>query len=247
MATFYSKSLQKILTMKQFAFYFLALVALSSCNQRTGSGNVITQKRQTGDFTGVSVGGAFTVEIKNGPVTEVEVEADDNIMELIETRVKGNTLKIRTKDGSGINNATFKVYVTAPEINSINTSGAANIKVTNQLKSSRKISFDVSGAAEIKAAVDAPEMYAEVSGAGNIELSGRTKDYVAKVSGSGDIKSFNLLSENTEVKVSGAGSAKVHASVKLKADASGAGNIHYKGGASVQQHTSGAANIKNDN
>lgn len=232
--------------MKQFLLYSFTLLLLSSCDQRTGSGNIITEKRQTGDFTGVSAGGAFTVELKNGPVTEVEVEADDNVIKYIETSVSGNTLKIRTKGGTGFNNAHFKVYVTAPEIKMINSSGAANIRATGTLKSSERIRLDVSGAGHITASVDAPEISAEISGAGDMDLEGRTRTYRAEVSGSGDLKSANLQSENTDVSVSGAGTARVHASVKLKADASGAGNIYYNGGADVQQKTSGAGNIRKD-
>ncbi|MBC7890130.1 MAG: DUF2807 domain-containing protein [Ferruginibacter sp.] len=233
--------------MKHLLVCFFALLLLGSCDHRTGSGNIITEKRNTGDFTGISVGGAFTVEIKTGPVTAVEVESDDNVIRFIETTVSGNTLKIRTKNGAGFNYAHFKVYITAPEIKSIHTSGAANVKVNGALKSEGKISFDVSGAGDITASVDAPEISAELSGAGTIDLSGRTRNYEAEVSGSGNLKSGNLQSENTDVQVSGAGTARVHASVKLKANASGAGNIYYKGGANVQQKTSGAGNVRNEN
>ncbi|MEO6548919.1 MAG: head GIN domain-containing protein [Ferruginibacter sp.] len=233
--------------MKYLLFGFFTLAVLASCNQRSGSGNIVTEKRNTGDFKGISVGGAFEVELKSGAMTEVIVESDDNIIHDIETKVSGDVLKIRTRNGHGFNNAHFKVYVTAPEINSIDISGAANIKATDPLKSTRKISFDISGAGGCKAEVDAPEVFAEISGAGNMELRGKTKDYKAKVSGSGDLKSADLKSENTNVDASGAGTARVHASVSLKADASGAGNIYYRGGANVQIKTSGAGNIKNEN
>ena len=233
--------------MKQFVFYGFIMIMLSSCMMRTGSGNIVTEKRQTGSFKGISVGGAFEVDIKNGPETEVIVESDDNIIKYIETKVSGDVLKIRTKDGPGFSQATFKVHITSPEVNLIHVSGASNVKATSQLKSTGKISLDVSGAAGIKASLDAPEIDSELSGAGNIELEGRTRDYKARVSGSGNLKSADLLSEHTNVSVSGAGTARVHASVSLKANASGAGNIHYKGGASVEQKTSGAGSIKSDN
>ncbi|MEO7767798.1 MAG: head GIN domain-containing protein [Ferruginibacter sp.] len=233
--------------MKQLMVCFFALVVFASCNQRRGSGNIITEKRNTGDFSGISVGGAFEVEVKSGPSIEVVVESDDNIIRFIETKVSDGILKIRTKNGTNFNNAHFKVFVTVPEINSMQISGAANVKVKDQLNSHQKISLNVSGAGRLEATVDAPEIYAEVNGAGKIELSGRTRNYKAHVSGSGNLKSANLKSENTEVEASGAGSARVHASVTLRADASGAGNIYYRGGANVQQKTSGAANIKNEN
>ncbi|MEO6731627.1 MAG: head GIN domain-containing protein [Ferruginibacter sp.] len=233
--------------MKQIVFYLLALMVISSCNHKTGSGNIVTEKRQTGEFTGISVGGAFEVEIRKGPVTSVEVESDDNIIKFIETKVSGNTLKIRTRNGMNYNDTHLKVLITAPEIKSINSSGASDVKAIDMLKTNGKISLDVSGAAHVTASVDAPEVSVEASGAGNINLTGRTRDYLAKVSGSADLESANLQSENTVVHASGAGKARVHASVHLKADASGAGNIYYKGGAEVQQKISGAGNIKNDN
>ena len=233
--------------MKQLAFYFFAVLTISSCNQRTGSGNIVTEKRHTGDFTGISAGGAFEVEVKIGAVTEVTVEADDNVIGDIETVVSGNELKIRTKSGAGFNNAHFKVFVTAPEINTIHSSGAADIKVNDQLKSREKITLEASGAAHLSASVDAPEISADASAAANMEISGKTRDYTAEVSGSANLKSGDLKSENTDVKVDGAGNAWVHASVSLKADASGAGNVYYKGGGNVVVKTSGAGNVKNEN
>jgi hypothetical protein len=226
----------------------LAAVAcfLASCNHIEGSGNIVTEKRQTGDFKGVSVGGSFEVEIKTGPVISVEVEADDNLIKLIETRVSGNTLRIENKNNFSINNAHLKVYITAPEITNIKSSGAANVKALDVLKSGQKISLDASGAGVIKAAVDAPEIEAEASGAGDVELTGRTREYTAKASGSGNIKSSKLLSENAEAEASGAGSVHIHSSVNLKAHASGAGSVYYRGGASVEKNVSGAGSVKSE-
>ncbi len=232
--------------MKQFAVYVLAIFTCFSCNQMDGSGNIIREKRQTGDFQGISVGGSFKVEVRNGPNTEVEVESDDNIINMIETEVRNGVLRIRTKDGSGFHNAHFKVFITAPEIRTVKSSGASDIEFKDPIKSNSKVSFDVSGAGSIDGMVDAPEVSAEISGAGNIKLSGRTRDYDANVSGSGDLKTADLRSENTEVRVSGAGTARVHASVFLKAHANGAGNVIYNGGARVEQKTSGAGSVKKD-
>jgi hypothetical protein len=223
------------------AFVFSA----ASCTHIEGSGNIVTEKRQTGDFKGISVGGAFEVELKTGP-TSVEVEADDNLIKLIETRVSGGVLKIENRNDFSINDGHFKVYITAPEITKIKCSGAANVKALDLLKSDSRISLDASGAGNIKAQADAPEIDAEASGAGNIELSGRTREYTAKATGSGNIKSSKLLSENTDAEASGAGSVHVHASVNLKANASGAGSVYYRGGAAVQQRSSGAGSVKSE-
>lgn len=236
----------KIFIMKRLVFFAFLLGVLNACNQISGSGNMITENRLTGDFTGVAAGGAFDVELKNGSVTEVKVEADDNIIGLIETKVSGNVLKIFSKNGTSLNNGHVKVYVTAPEINEIKSSGAASVIIKNILKSNDKITLEASGAAAIKGEADAPDIDAEASGAANIELSGRTKNYKAAASGSATIKTDNLMSETTKVHASGAATAHVYASIMLDADADGAATIHYTGAASVSQKTSGAANIKKD-
>lgn len=232
--------------MKQFILFAFTLFALSACRQLRGSGNIVTETRTTGDFTGISVGGAYEVELKNGPVTEVKVEADDNIIKYIETRVSGNVLHIETKDGVNFNDGHFKVYVIAPEIRKINSSGAARVELAGILKNTDKITVEASGAASISGEVDAPEIATEASGAASIKLSGRTKNYKAEASGSADIKTAELMSETTKVHASGAASAHVYASVSLDANADGAANIHYSGAASVSQKTSGAASIKKD-
>lgn len=239
---------KKKLIMKRLLFYCISIISICSCNDMSidGSGNIITETRQTGDFKGVSAGSAFEVEIHSGPVTEVKVEADDNIIKEIETEVSGGVLKIRNRGGFSFSNTHMKVYITAPQLNAIKSSGASDIKILDVVKNSGKVSFDVSGAGSIKGEVDAPAVDAEISGAGNMTLRGRTKEYTAKVSGSGDLKTADLMSENTEVKVSGAGSAWVHASVLLKINASGAGNVYYKGGAEVEEHSSGASTIKKE-
>ncbi len=232
--------------MKQLAAVVLLTLLLNACRQIQGSGNIITENRTTGNFTGVSVGGAYEVEIKNGSSTEVTVEADDNLIKDIETTVSGHTLHISTRNGVNFNNGHYKVYIVAPEISNIESSGAADVKITGILKTQHKLTLEASGAAGINGEVDSPEISGEATGAASIKVSGRTRTYDAEASGSGNINTGDLMSETTTVHASGAATAHVYASVQLTADADGAANIYYKGAASVSQKTSGAASIKKD-
>ncbi|MDN3655683.1 head GIN domain-containing protein [Ferruginibacter paludis] len=232
--------------MKQFGLLALTILILSACTQIHGSGNIVTETRNTGDFTGIEAGGAYEVELKNGSPTEVKVEADDNLIKDIETTVSGHTLHIRTRDGINFNNGHYKVYIIAPEITNIHSSGAADVAIKNVLKTTDKLQLEASGAANINGEIDAPEVSAEATGASTIKVSGRTKEYHSEASGSGTIKTEDLMSETTTATASGAASIHVYASIQLTADASGAANIYYKGAASVSQKTSGAANVKKE-
>jgi Putative auto-transporter adhesin, head GIN domain len=237
----------KKITMKQILFFFIALVSLASCDHVSGSGNIITEKRQVGNFKGISAGGGFEVEVRIGSATEVTVEADDNVIEFIETTVSGGVLKIRTEDRHNFSNAHMKVYVTVPSLNSIRASASASITVDGLLTGMEKISFQSSSSGSINAEVDAPVIETDVSSAGSVNISGKTKTHIAEASSGGSIKASNLLSEQTNVSASSGASADVHASISLKANGSSGANISYRGAAAVNKAlSSGASAEKRD-
>lgn len=233
--------------MRQIAFFSLVLFSFASCRHETGSGNIIKETRSVKNFTGLSAGSGFEVEVKIGSPASVEIEADDNLMKFIQVKVTDNKLRIDTKNNLSISNGHFKAFVTVPSLDNIESSGAADINVLDEIKSSGKVTLHASGAAKITAKIDAPKVDAESSGAANIQVSGRTKDIYADASGGAVIEAEELLSENADAEASGAGNVHVFASVKVKAKASGAGNVYYKGGASnVQADESGAGNVKKE-
>ena len=232
--------------MRQIATLSFIILSFSSCRQVTGSGNIISEKKEVKNFTGISAGSAFDVEVRIGSPVAVEIQADDNLMKLIQVKVVENTLRIHARNGVSFTNCHFKAVITVPGLDHIESSGAATVNVLDELKNSEKIELHASGAAKIKAQVDAPAIDAESSGAANIELTGKTKDLDANASGGANIHASGLLSENADAEASGAGNIHLYASVKLDASASGAGNVFYKGGATVNKETSGAGNVKKE-
>jgi hypothetical protein len=173
----------------------------------------------------------------------VQVTADDNIMEDVLVSVENGELKIKMRSGVNYNNIYPKLIINTPSLEKISTSASAKVQVKNTLKSSGKIQFETSSAGTIIADVDAPSIYADASSGSTIELSGRTRNYNVQVSSGSSIKGAELLSENTDVQVSSGASAKVHASVTLKAAASSGGNVDYKGGGSVSSKESSGGSI----
>lgn len=230
--------------MKRSLFAIAVFTLLASCNyySQSGSGNIITQKRNLPAFTGIETSNAIEVEVRIG-APSVEVEADDNIMQFVETRVSGNTLHVGIESGVGLHNTHIKVNITVPEISHITAHSSSEVKVLDVIKSNDKLSFDVSSSAEIEAEVEVPEVEARASSSASINLSGKTKNYRARVSSSAEINSFDLLSENSDVHASSSGSADVHASVTLNAEASSSGSIDYTGGATVKANTSSSGTV----
>jgi len=232
--------------MKNVFLFAIALLVFSSCRQIHGSGNVITEKKQVGDFEGISAGSAFEVEVRIGSPASVTIEADDNILKLVETRVSNGILRVHLKNSVGLSNGHLKAFITVPQLNYVESSGAAHVKVLDEIKNAEKITLHASGAAEIEAKVDAPHIKIESSGAANVKAGGKTKDLDADASGGANIHAEELMSENAKADASGAGNIHLYASVKLDARASGAGNVIYKGGAAVSKDESGAGNVKKE-
>lgn len=229
--------------MKSIAILFFSIVILASCRYKTGSGNIISETRKVNNFTGITVGGNFEVEVKIGPVTSVVVEADDNIMEYISTETSGNTLKINTEDLHNYSDVHMKVLVTTPSLQNIKASASAKVIVEGVLTNSGRLTFKASSAASIQANIDAPEADADASSGASVSISGKTRQYTAEASSGAEIRSADLLSENTTVKASSGASASVHASISLNAAASSGASITYRGAATVNKSVSSGASV----
>jgi len=227
---------------------YATAILLISCNMITGNGHVRKETRNPGDFMRVHSSGSVDVEISNGSACSVSVEDDDNLLPYLVTEVIDGTLFVHYKSGTSVSNDHARVYVTAPTLDEVNTTGSADIVLTDVLKNAQKIDMSVTGSGSIKGAVDAPAISIDISGSGNAKLQGKTRDFNCSVTGSGDADCSGLQSENTTVDVSGSGNAHVFASVNLHATVTGSGDVFYHGNPQHPDlHTSGSGSVHAEN
>ena len=59
-----------------------------------GSGDLVKQKRDHAGFSSISISVPVTVRFKQGTTYSVEVEAEENLQEVLVTEIKGQTLKV---------------------------------------------------------------------------------------------------------------------------------------------------------
>jgi hypothetical protein len=176
-------------------------------NHVTGSGNVMSQKRDAAGFDSVEVSSAFQVEIVAGKDFSVEVVADDNILPQINTEVRGGTLHIET-DGKISTKNEMIVRITAPNIERVQSSGASKISVSG---------------------INGDSFSLDVSGASKVVLSGETEHLSIDVSGASNVDAEQLNAVRAEVEASGASKIAVNVSSELHTQASGASHIVYSG------------------
>ena len=210
-----------------------------------GDGNLKTESRSAGQFNNVDVSGSIDLYVKQDSTRGIKIEADQNLMEYIEVFSEGNKLVVRSKKGFNLRpSQDIKVYVTSPIFTKFELSGACDIFSQNQIMSADPIEIEMSGSCDGKLDLKAPRVATDLSGACSIEIKGETKEFTAGGSGSTGFKCFQLMAENVQVDISGAGDAEVFASVKLDVGVSGAAEVKYKGNASVSQKVSGAESVK---
>jgi len=232
-------------------YYFLTLIAffgLLSCRflgkRVHGNGVIKTEERTVSPFKEVHAAGNIQLLVIQGDLKPVRLEGDENILSYIELIQEGDRITIKTKEGVNlIPSGDLKIYVTSPTYKSIEVSGSSDIIGQTKITSTDDLSLEASGAGDIKMEVDAPKITAGISGSGSVNLKGQARDFNINLTGAGHAYCYDLLTENTTVDISGAGSAQLYASVKLTADISGAGNISYKGNAAVSQQISGAGSV----
>jgi Putative auto-transporter adhesin, head GIN domain len=225
---------------------FLGLViafALNSCiNTIDGNGEVTKEQRTVSSFNKIDISGGYEVLINQGSEERLELEVDENLLELIETETKNNTLYISSKKSIG-NATSLKLYITVVDVNDIDVSGAIELKNKGTYQT-ENLEIEVSGAGDIDLDVDVENLTMDMSGASETTLSGTANNFEIEISGAGELQAKKLKTRNTTIAISGAGSAVVFAKKTLKVEVSGAGSVKYKGSPKVEKDISGAGSVE---
>ncbi|RYZ27404.1 MAG: DUF2807 domain-containing protein [Chitinophagaceae bacterium] len=239
--------------MRYFLIALATVVLFSSCRlfggkRVSGNGKIVTQEQNVNSFHSIEVSGAATVRLKQDSIPSVRIETDENLFEYLDVHVDGNTLVIEPKKGVNLHpSKEIIVYATAAQFRNIDASGACNIISDNLLSSNQELKIEASGSTNINIQVTLPKLTTDVSGSGEVTLKGMAKEFSGSISGSGAIKGFDLITDKTELDLSGAADAQITANEKLDIEVSGSGDVEYKGNANVNQRISGSGSVKKVN
>jgi hypothetical protein len=210
-----------------------------------GSGNIIVQTREVESFDSITIEYPAQVFITQGETESVKVEADDDFLAGLQTRVRGNTLEIsyRVQDGKRINpTEPLQITIVVRELKEVDFETAGELTLDGIKTDSLDIA--VSGAGNLKLNdLTAKDLSVNLSGAGSMTASGTTDKLDVVISGFGDFKGDDLHGKTASVNISGAGSASVWVDDQLDAQISGAGSINYFGSPEVDKQISGVGSV----
>ncbi|XZF16402.1 head GIN domain-containing protein [Chitinophagaceae bacterium MMS25-I14] len=229
------------------------LFMLASCGPNVrGHGDIKTDTRNVNSFSRISVSAPLNVKVhvKDGSTPSVALHGYENILKVIQTEIRDNTLFITLEKSKRIETDKELVAdVTLPALEEFSVAGAGDAEIDGRV-TGKSFTLDISGAGNVTAEnISVSDMEAHISGAGNFEAGGGSADHVSyTVTGTGNIDAYPLQAKEVEASVSGAGNIELTATEKLKASISGVGNVSYKGHpASLQSHKSGVGSFDDAN
>ncbi len=237
--------------MKKLLPVFFACISLQLMAQPwktiKGDGNLKKESRPVESFNGVSADGPLDVKIAYGNSATLQVEADENLLPYIETKVENGKLKIRAKEHVNLKSQSrMVVYISMTVITSVHENGSGNITGSGAFTNEGGTDIKVSGSGDIKLDFDSfKDLDLAVSGSGNITLKGnKAGDVDAAISGSGNIDCMNVPCDEATAKISGSGNIKIDAQKSIEASISGSGNVYYKSDvANISSKVSGSGKV----
>lgn len=213
--------------LKLLALVVLAPILFAGCHHGLGadvkgSGKRVTQKRDVGPFTAITADGAFDIEVVCQKDAGVEVEADDNLLPLIETNVSGNTLHLRPTRNYSAEDPP-KIKITVPNIEAFSANGAGKIQITG---------------------VNNDKLQVSLNGAPTFTASGTTKMIGVDTNGAAKVDTHNLRAAHAVVDSKGVSKVDLGVSDQLDVTVSGPSHVTYKGDPVVNKTVHGPGKVE---
>jgi len=257
--------------MKRFYLAIFFLVFLASCTISTdsekihGNGDIQKQEISIDAFYEIEASGTFQLYFVQDSLWDIEIEAESNILSIIDVYKTGSKLIVEFEDGYSVEpNHPIKITIhhSGIEYAALNGAGGMSLgyihsssmeallsgtgDITGNIECSQ-IDFIISGNGNVVAEVNCYDLEASVSGVGNFTLKGVTTTGIYTISGVGDVHATDLESKKVWSTISGVGNGWFKVSDELRATISGTGNIYYTGSPVVTSEISGVGKIIRQN
>jgi hypothetical protein len=219
---------------------------LSEAASISGSGKSATEMRSVAEFQAVALAGSMDLVVRQG-VQSVQVEADDNLLPLLETVVEGtgqgSTLLVRWKKGQSLyTRSKVRVTVVLPQLSALAASGSGDLTLESFNTPALKVVISGSSDARLQGLVTG-ELNISISGSGDVAASGTTGKLKVGIAGSGDVSLRELKADDVTVSIAGSGDATVHANKTLNISIAGSGDVVYTGNPAVKSSVAGSGSV----
>jgi len=206
--------------------------------------DVRTETREVSDFDRVTLAGFGQLVITQGDQESLAIEAPQDMLGRIETKVEDGRLSIEFKRTwmdwiddvltVGLSGKPVRYTLTVKRLSDLLIMGAARVQITG-LKA-EQLAVDLRGTGEIRiASLDAERLDVRLPGAGAVRATGRATEQTITINGAATYQAGDLKSQRVKATLHGLGSATVWAVEELDATIRGVGEVSYYGSPKVRK------------
>jgi hypothetical protein len=222
-------------------FCSIALTFNSCVNTIIGQGPITNQDREVESFNKIACNANVNLVIQTGSSQKLKIKAQQNIIDVLVTRVDGKTLVITTKGNIEVDEpVVIETAMINPEAFEMNGSG--ELKSSGTL-ASEMLDLEVNGSGLIDLDLQVNKLNSSVSGSGRLALRGNADDFKLQINGSGEVNATEMICQTAKAIINGSGEAKINVISQLKSTINGSGTISYKGSPKISSDINGSGSI----
>jgi len=190
----------------------------------SGSGKVVTETRNVSGLDGLIIVGTGKINIDRTGAESLSITTDDNLLQYIDTQVRGGKLVIEFKPKIWVDRfSDLSFNLTVKDLNSLHVTGAAKIDAKN---------------------LQGDQMTVNLDGVGTTNLAGKVDQLTVSLTGASAFNSENMQAKRATVTNVGTSAAVVRVSDSLMATISGIGAIEYIGNPQVTKMIVGPGAVR---
>jgi len=193
-------------------------------------GTCVREERSVEPYERVILDGIGHVDVTQGDVERLVVEAPEDLQSRIETRVEERTLTLRLRTRGfpiHLHGRSIRYEITMPEIRGLAIDGSGSIDAPRVTSESLDASIDGAGRIDI-GSVEVHRLALDIDGSGRLSIaSAAAHDARFEIDGAGTIDVDHLVCHETQVSIDGQGRVVAKGTTdSLSIEIDGAGSVN---------------------
>ena len=209
-----------------------------------GNGHVVKETRNLTGFKSIKASTGLDVFLIQDSMDQVVVEADENLLQIIDTQLKGTVLEIYTNQPIRWSKSK-KVYVHFSSLEGVKSSSGSVVRSQSEIVAGQ-FELSASSGSQQYIGLNCEKLVGRSSSGAQVHLSGKSKKSDLKASSGSHMKAEDLVCEESVADVSSGAHIWIRVNREFSGEASSGGHIYYFGAPErVTVNTSSGGNIVN--
>jgi len=223
------KIMSKFRSVFSFALFLLLSVSCSGDIDKgiKGEGSVISIVKPVESFNRLKIEGVFNVYLNQDNTEKVRIEAEQNIIDLIQVHNDGKTLLIDSKTSIS-KTEDVNLYITIKDLKELDLEIVGNVKTNNSLDLN-KFLLTNNSVGDIDFSLLCKKFTIINNSVGDLKLFGLVQKFILDNNSVGNVEAFPMTAEKVNIENNSVGNIEVNATYSIDIENNGVGNVTFKG------------------